>query len=185
MAIKVGDTVPTVTLRTMGKDGIEEITTDDLLGGKKVVLFALPGAFTPTCSSKHVPGYIERAGEITAKGVDTIACISVNDAFVMDAWGADLGVGDKVKMLADGNADFAISAMLAAAFGFFAARRGWIWKDPIQTLRNRRSKIAAHQGELRGKHLDDLLAKIHREGLGSLSQREKDFLKRMSGRDRS
>ncbi|MEE8467900.1 MAG: rhomboid family intramembrane serine protease [Planctomycetota bacterium] len=72
-----------------------------------------------------------------------------------------------------------------AAFGFLAARRGWIWKDPIQTLRNRRSKIAAHQVELRGKHLDDLLAKIHREGLGSLSQREKDFLKRMSGRDRS
>ncbi len=121
MAIKVGDTVPTVTLRTMGEDGIKEITTDELFGGKKVVLFAVPGAFTPTCSSKHVPGYIERAGEITAKGVDTIACVAVNDAFVMDAWGAELGVGDKVKMLADGNADFAKAVGLeldGAGIGF-------------------------------------------------------------------
>ncbi|MDP6951941.1 MAG: peroxiredoxin [Alphaproteobacteria bacterium] len=106
MTIKVGDTVPSIMLRQMTADGIKEVSTDDLLGGKKVVLFALPGAFTPTCSSKHVPGFIENAGALKGKGVDTIACISVNDAFVMDAWGKDLGVGDSVLMLADGNADF-------------------------------------------------------------------------------
>jgi peroxiredoxin len=90
----------------MAEDGIREISTDELLGGKKVVLFGLPGAFTPTCSSKHVPGFVEHAGEIKAKGVATIACVSVNDAFVMDAWAKDRGTGDKVMMLADGNAEF-------------------------------------------------------------------------------
>jgi peroxiredoxin len=106
MTIKVGDTVPSITLRHMAADGIKEVSTDQLLGGKKVVLFALPGAFTPTCSSKHVPGFIENAAALKGKGVDTIACVSVNDAFVMDAWGRDLGAGDAVMMLADGNADF-------------------------------------------------------------------------------
>jgi peroxiredoxin len=90
----------------MGADGIKEISTDELLGGKKVVLFAVPGAFTPTCSAKHVPGFVQRADEIKAKGVATIACVSVNDAFVMDAWAKDQGTGDKVTMLADGNAEF-------------------------------------------------------------------------------
>ncbi|MDP7539449.1 MAG: redoxin family protein, partial [Alphaproteobacteria bacterium] len=106
MTIKVGDTVPSITLRQMTTDGIKEVSTDELLGGKKVVLFALPGAFTPTCSSKHVPGFIENAEALKGRGVEAIACVSVNDAFVMDAWGRDLGVGDSVLMLADGNADF-------------------------------------------------------------------------------
>jgi peroxiredoxin len=96
-----------VTLKVMEDGNMNDITTDAIFSGKKVVLFALPGAFTPTCSKGHLPGFVAKADEIRSKGVDTIACVSVNDAFVMDAWGRDRGVGDKVLMLADGNADFA------------------------------------------------------------------------------
>ena len=106
MTIKVGDRVPTASLKHMTADGMQTITTDQLFKGKKVVLFALPGAFTPTCSAKHLPGFVQNADTIKGKGVDTIACLSVNDAFVMNAWGKDQKVGDKVMMLADGNADF-------------------------------------------------------------------------------
>ena len=111
MTIKVGDKIPSVTLQHMTADGIASITTDELFGGKRVALFALPGAFTPTCSAKHLPGFVANAEAIKAKGVDTIACLSVNDAFVMNAWGEDQGTDDKVLMLADG------SAKLAAALG--------------------------------------------------------------------
>ena len=104
--IKVGDRIPSVKLKHMTSEGIKDITTDELFKGKKVVLFALPGAFTPTCSAKHLPGFVQRVGELKAKGVDTIACLSVNDAFVMDAWGKAQNVGDKVLLVADGNADF-------------------------------------------------------------------------------
>jgi len=104
--IKVGDRVPSVKLKHMTAEGIKDITTDELFKGKKVVLFALPGAFTPTCSAKHLPGFVQRAAEIKAKGVDTVACLSVNDAFVMNAWGKEQKVEDKVLMLADGNGDF-------------------------------------------------------------------------------
>jgi len=120
MAIKTGEKIGSVSLKTMAADGIQEITTDELFGGKKVVLFALPGAFTPTCSTKHVPGFISNAAAIKAKGVDTIACISVNDAFVMGAWAADQGTGDDILMLADGNADFTRAVGLeldASGFG--------------------------------------------------------------------
>ena len=106
MSITVGEKIPSVTLRHMTADGPAEITTDELFSGKTVVLFALPGAFTPTCSAQHVPGYVRNAEALRAKGVDSIACLSVNDAFVMGAWGKDLGVGDKVLMVADGSADF-------------------------------------------------------------------------------
>ena len=104
--IKVGEKIPSVKLRHMTSDGVKEITTDEIFKGKKVVLFALPGAFTPTCSAKHLPGFVQHAEKIKAKGVDTIACLSVNDAFVMDAWGKSQNTGDKILMLADGNADF-------------------------------------------------------------------------------
>ena len=107
MTIKVGDRVPSASLKHMTADGMQTITTDQLFKGKKVVLFALPGAFTPTCSAKHLPGFVQNADTIKGKGVDTIACLSVNDAFVMNAWGKDQKVGDKVLMLADGNGDFA------------------------------------------------------------------------------
>lgn len=106
MAIKVGDKIPAVSVKTMDKDGMQTLSTDDIFKGKKVVLFALPGAFTPTCSAKHLPGFVNQAAALKAKGVDTIACLSVNDAFVMDAWGKAQNAGDKVLMLADGNADF-------------------------------------------------------------------------------
>ncbi len=105
MPINVGDKIPSVKLKTMTKDGPKDITTDELFGGKKVALFALPGAFTPTCSAKHLPGFVQNADALKDKGVGAIACLSVNDAFVMDAWGKSQNVGDKVVMLADGSAD--------------------------------------------------------------------------------
>jgi peroxiredoxin len=105
--IKVGDKLPSVKLKTRIQGDMKDLTTEDIFAGKKVALFGLPGAFTPTCSAKHLPGYVEHADALRAKGVDTIACLSVNDAFVMDAWGKDQKVGDKVLMLADGSADFA------------------------------------------------------------------------------
>ena len=107
MTIKVGDTLPfDIKLKEMGDKGPQDVSVGDLFKGKKVVLFAVPGAFTPTCSMKHLPGFVQNADQIRAKGVDTIACLSVNDAFVMDAWGKAQNVGSKVMMLADGNAEF-------------------------------------------------------------------------------
>src|SRR5476651_2855155 len=104
MAIKVGDKLPDAKFMTPGADGPAPISSDDVFKGKKVALFALPGAFTPTCSAKHLPGFKQLAGEIKAKGVDVIACLSVNDAFVMRAWAEDQAVGDDIAMLADGGA---------------------------------------------------------------------------------
>ncbi len=106
MTIAVGDHIPDVEIRVMGADGPEPIRTGDVFGRGKVVLFALPGAFTPTCSDYHLPGYVIRAAELRAKGVETIACLSVNDAYVMDAWGEDQEVDDAIVMLADGNGTF-------------------------------------------------------------------------------
>jgi len=106
VTIAVGDHIPDVEISVMGSDAPEPIRTGDVLGRGKVVLFAVPGAFTPTCSDYHLPGYVIRASELRAKGVDTIACLSVNDPFVMDAWGNDQEVGDSVIMLADGNGTF-------------------------------------------------------------------------------
>ena len=118
MTIKSGDRMPSGTLKTMTKDGIKDVSTDELFKGKKVVLFSVPGAFTPTCDAKHLPGFVELAGQIKSKGVDTIACMAVNDVFVMNAWGKSSNVGDKVLMLADGNGDY------AKALGLVVDRRG-------------------------------------------------------------
>lgn len=107
MTIKAGDRVPQGTLKRMTKEGPKDISTEEIFKGKKVVLFSVPGAFTPTCDVKHLPGYIQLADQIHARGVDTIACVAVNDVFVMNAWGKSAGVGEKVLMLADGNGDFA------------------------------------------------------------------------------
>ncbi len=104
MTIQVGDKIPATTLKT---PDMKDLSTSELFAGKKVVLFAVPGAFTPTCSNEHLPGYVKNAAAIKAKGVDTIACVSVNDAFVMGAWGEAQGTGDDVLMLADGNAALA------------------------------------------------------------------------------
>lgn len=103
MTIKVGDKIPSMTLHFKGPDGIQEIKTDDIFKGKTVVMFSLPGAFTPTCSAKHLPGYVQQADALKKKGVDKIVCLSVNDPFVMDAWGRDQKVGDKVFLLPDGS----------------------------------------------------------------------------------
>ncbi|HWY61661.1 MAG TPA: peroxiredoxin [Rhizomicrobium sp.] len=106
MTIKVGDKIPSATFMQMKDGKPTPVSSDELFAGKKVALFALPGAFTPTCSAKHVPGYVQNAAAFKAKGVDTIACVSVNDAFVMGAWGKDQGAGELVLMLADGNGEF-------------------------------------------------------------------------------
>ena len=105
MTIKTGDKIPDCTLKTMGEKGPVDITTKEIFGGKKVLLFAVPGAFTPGCSLTHLPGYVVNADKIKAKGVDTIACMAVNDAFVMGAWGKAQNA-DEILMLADGNGDF-------------------------------------------------------------------------------
>ncbi|MBV8909925.1 MAG: peroxiredoxin [Gammaproteobacteria bacterium] len=107
MTIKAGDRMPAGTLKRMTKDGPASVTTDELFKGKTVVLFSVPGAFTPTCDAKHLPGFVQLADQIRAKGVDTVACMAVNDVFVMNAWGKASGVGDKVLMLADGNGEYA------------------------------------------------------------------------------
>ena len=107
MTIKVGDTIPSMKLMMATPEGPKETSTDDIFKGKKVVLFAVPGAFTPTCSAKHLPGFVQNAEAIKSKGVDIIACIAVNDAFVMGAWGKEQGTSGKITMLADGSANFA------------------------------------------------------------------------------
>ena len=106
MTIKVGDSVPSMKLMTATPEGPKEVSTDDVFKGKKVVLFAVPGAFTPTCSARHLPGFVENADKLLRKGVDRIVCLAVNDAFVLGAWAKDQNVGDKVMMLADGSGAF-------------------------------------------------------------------------------
>ena len=106
MAIKEGDKLPDATFMTFGPEGPRPITTDEVFKGKRVALLAVPGAFTPTCSAKHLPGFKEHVADFKAKGVDAIACVSVNDVFVMKAWGKDQGITDEVLLLADGNGAF-------------------------------------------------------------------------------
>jgi len=107
MTIKSGEKLPQASFMTLGEEGPAPKTTDEIFGGKRVALFAVPGAFTPTCSAKHLPGFVGKADELKAAGIDTIACTSVNDVFVMGAWGEQQEVGENVEMLADGNGDFA------------------------------------------------------------------------------
>jgi peroxiredoxin len=141
MTLKVGDQIPAATFTTFGAEGPRPITTDEIFKGKTVALFAVPGAFTPTCSAKHVPGFKAHAAEFRAKGVDTIACVSVNDVFVMKAWGADQEVGDDILMLADGNGAFtaAIGLELDAkgfGMGVRSQRYSLLAKDGVVTELN-------------------------------------------------
>lgn len=106
MPIAVGDKLPDATFKVRTPEGLKDLTTQELTAGKRVILFAVPGAFTPTCHAKHLPSYLEHLDALKAKGIDTVACVSVNDAFVLDAWGKQAGVGDKILFLADGNATF-------------------------------------------------------------------------------
>ena len=120
MTIKVGDKLPNATLRRLGDGGIDEISTEELTKGKKVVLFAVPGAFTPTCSEQHLPGFMQHADSIKAKGVDSIACITVNDPFVVSEWSKTTGAAGKVDIYSDGNAEFTKAVGLeldASGFG--------------------------------------------------------------------
>src|SRR4051812_22431094 len=120
MTISVGDRLPSTTLVKATANGPEQVSSDEYFKGRKVALFSVPGAFTPTCSAKHLPGYLEKAEDLKAKGVDEIACTSVNDAFVMDAWSKSANAGDAVTMLADGNGTFAEAVGLtmdASQFG--------------------------------------------------------------------
>ena len=109
MTIQVGDTLPSINLTTMTDEGPKPVSMAEISSGKKVVLFAVPGAFTPTCSVQHLPGFLEKNSDLKEKGVDVIACVSVNDPFVMKAWGEDRNVGDDVMMLSDGNGEFTAS----------------------------------------------------------------------------
>ena len=124
MAIKVGDSLPAdLKLKEMGEGGPKDVSVGEIFKGKRVVLFAVPGAFTPTCSMKHLPGFLEQASAIKAKGVDDVVCLSVNDAFVMGAWGNANNAKGKVRMLADGNGDFTKAVGLsldASGFGMGA-----------------------------------------------------------------
>jgi peroxiredoxin (alkyl hydroperoxide reductase subunit C) len=137
--IKVGDKIPNVTVTAATANGPEAMTTDAIFGGKKVVLFAVPGAFTPTCSARHLPGFVEHAQAFFDKGVDTIACIAVNDAFVMGAWGKDHGVEGKILMLADGSADFARAVgleldLVARGMGIRSQRYALVAEDGVVTF---------------------------------------------------
>ena len=142
MTIKVGDRIPSgVTLKYQSAEGIKEITTDQFFRGKKVALFAVPGAFTPTCSMKHLPGFVDQAARIKAKGVDEIACIAVNDAFVMGAWGKEQRTEGRVTMLADGSGEFARAVGLEldlskAGLGARSQRYSMLVDDGVVTALN-------------------------------------------------
>lgn len=124
MTISVGAQVPDVEVQVMGPDGPQKVRTGEVLGTGKVVLFAVPGAFTPGCSRVHLPGFVEQADELRSRGVDRIVCVAVNDAFVMDAWGRAHGAGDDIVMLADGNGHFTEEmGLVLDASGFGLGRR--------------------------------------------------------------
>ncbi len=144
MSIKVGDRLPNVKLTQATAEGPKPVTVDDIFKGKKVALFALPGAFTPTCSAKHLPGYKQLAGEIKGKGVDTIACLSVNDAFVMRAWAEDQAVGDDIVMLADGGGEFTA----AIGLDFDASRFG-------MGIRSQRYSMIVDDGVVKELNLEE------------------------------
>jgi len=161
MTIKAGDKVPAGQFMVKGPDGVKPMTADDLFKGKTVVLFGLPGAFTPTCSAKHVPSYIASYDALKAKGVDTVACMSVNDAFVMEAWGKDQQVGEKVLMLADGSAEYTEKLgltldMTARGMGKRCNRFAMIVKDGVV------QKVATEEspGELKATGGDAMLAAL-------------------------
>jgi peroxiredoxin len=125
MSIKVGDKVPSATLKVMTADGPASVSTDELFGKGKAVMFSVPGAFTPTCSARHLPGFVDHVDEIRAKGVDRVVCIAVNDVFVMSAWGKSANVGDRIVMAADGNGEFTRALGLELdARGFGMGERG-------------------------------------------------------------
>ena len=160
MTIKVGDKVPDVTVTEATSEGPKPVSTDEFFKGRRVALFAVPGAFTPTCSAKHLPGFKQMAGDIKAKGVDAIACVSVNDAFVMRAWAEDQAVGEDIVMLADGGAEFTRAVGLeldASRFGMGqrSQRYSMIVDDGVVKELN-----VEEGGEFRVSSADYLLAQL-------------------------
>jgi len=144
MTIKIGDKLPAGTLTKMTKDGPSPVSTEEIFKGKRVALFAVPGAFTPTCSAAHVPGFLKNAKALRAKGIATIACLSVNDAFVMGAWAKDQKVGDEILMLADGSGDY--TAQLGLELDLRKAGLG---------VRSRRYSMLVEDGVLKRLNLDE------------------------------
>jgi peroxiredoxin len=159
MTISVGDRIPNVVMNEMGKEGPVELSSEELFGGKKVVLFALPGAFTPTCSKAHLPGFVANADKIRAKGVDDIVCLSVNDAWVMDAWGKDQNA-DEIHMVADGSANFTEAVGLAldrtaGGMGIRSQRYAMIVDDGVVTALN-----VEEPGKLEKSSAEAILAQL-------------------------
>ena len=160
MTIKPGDAIPSATLFLMTADGIRKVSTEELFKGKKVALFGLPGAFTPTCSAKHVPGFLANADALKAKGIDSIICLSVNDAFVMGAWGKDQGVGDNIIMAGDGSAELTTAMGLeldrmAAGMGMRCERFSMIVDDGVVAVMNREAP-----GEFRVSSAESMLGQL-------------------------
>jgi glutaredoxin/glutathione-dependent peroxiredoxin len=160
MTIKVGDQIPSMKLMMATKDGPKEVSTDEFFKGKKVVLFAVPGAFTPTCSNKHLPGFVQNADAFKAKGVDAIAVTAVNDAFVLGAWGKEQGTDGKVAMLADGSAAFAKAMgleldLLGRGMGVRSQRYALIAQDGKVT-----HLAVEPPGGLEGSTAEAILAKL-------------------------
>jgi len=160
MTIKPGDTIPAATLFLMTDDGVRKKSTDDLFKGKKVALFGLPGAFTPTCSAKHVPGFLANADALKAKGIDSIICLSVNDAFVMGAWGKDQGVGDNIIMAGDGSSELTVAMGLQldrmdGGMGMRCERFSMIVDDGVVSVLNREAP-----GEFRVSSAEAMLGQL-------------------------
>ena len=158
MTIKVGDKIPAGMFTVMGTEGPTGISTSDIFDGKKVVLFAVPGAFTPTCSVAHLPGFVVHVDDIKAKGVDTVACMAVNDVFVVDAWGKAANA-EHLLLLADGNADFTTSVGLTLdgtgfGMGTRSQRFAMIVDDGVVSLLN------VDQGALEGSSAEAILAAL-------------------------
>ena len=161
MAIQVGDKVPSATLFHMTDDGPAAVTSDEIFSGKKVVLFALPGAFTPTCSAQHVPSYLNNAAALRDKGVDTIACLAVNDVFVMGAWGKDQGSEGEILMLADGSGDFTKAAgmeldLTARGLGVRSHRYAMVVEDGVVKALH----LEENPGELANSGAESMLAEL-------------------------
>jgi peroxiredoxin len=160
MTIKAGDRIPDGKLKVMGPDGPQNVEAAELLGKGRVVLFSVPGAFTPTCNAKHLPGFIEKSGELRAKGVDRIVCLAVNDVFVMGAWGKAAGAGDAIVMAADGNGDFTRALGLELdARGFGMGMRGQRFALVIENGVVRQVHVEA-PGEFKVSSAEHVLASL-------------------------
>ena len=161
MTIKEGDKLPEVTLHHMTENGPTPITTSELFSGKKSVFFAVPGAFTPGCSMQHLPGFVSNSDEILSKGVDQIVCLSVNDAFVMDAWGKDKGTGDKILMLGDGNGDFTEAAGLTMdGSGFGLGSRSLRYSMVIDDNSVTKLNLESNPGEIAESSAESILGQL-------------------------